>query len=1631
MMLTKWKLHWVALLWLVLSLWPVLAQTSYPLGSNGRMGLGNRNGDFFVEQDDLSVKVPGGFVRINRDYDGQRWVFNRQWSGLGSPDYYRSSYPSIGTFLSCTVVDNISSCDTTASSGATVIADAPSAPDTKIDQARIPSDPGFGRDANGRPLAEGNAPEFIARKGVGFTKSSDGTSFTSAKHPRFVVRTQRVLVLPISAGPDAHPVTGRPGQGGVAVTEVAGYRWTDLSGQWIEYDNFGRITSYGDRNDVRVWLQYGSHGQVERVLDDNGRTVFTLLYSSNGSFVTEVRDHTPATGGPRRVQYQYDSDGHLRHVIDARGNTTTFEYGASGSTGSKLTRVTDAEGRVTEIAYGSTARISRITAPDKGATEFDYAYDKLKKEFSVNIKYPAVAGGQKIETFRFDQEGRPISQEVNGKTLMSTQGDGRSMTYVDERNGSTQVVRDNFDEISRITYADGSSRSYSYKAGSTDIQEAVDEAGVSRKINYDSHGNVLSFRLAAGRNEEQVTEFSYNSRGETEVVRRKGGVNPDGSTDVDMEVHFARDANGNVREMLDGEGKAWTYEYDSLGETTKAIDPLGHVWAYTYDANGNLLSEADPNGNTLHYAYDKTDRIVSATDARGKTSRAGYDEAGRATTLTDPYNASFVDRYDLAGQLVSRQDAAGLSASMSYDALGRLTRVVDGDGYETLLDYTGPDGADQGVNAVGKISYPTFQRQFRYDSRRRPTQQTELLSDDTLTSGAAFDPRGRLARLTDSNGHSQSFEHDGIGRITSVIDELGTTVKLGYDHRNNLVSLTDGRGKVSRMTYDRRDLLVSETNAAGQTTRYAYSDVGDLIEVQRPNGFRLSYAYDDAGRLKQRQSHRADGGLESTDGFDWDASDNLTGWQTDRAHATLAYDDADRLLSEAVTVDGVTLKRAYTYYPNNKVKTYTGPDGVTLSYTYNKNGELSELAIPGEGSISVTDWSWTVPKKVVFPGGTTQEMDRDGMGGLLRLRVKSPSQVSLFELENRYGKLRELSSRKVDGKTTRFEYDEAVQLVKSQPDFMAGTSETYTIDKAGNREKHSAISGAWSYDDANRLLARGNVSYEYDDAGNMTRKVDARLSEPMRTTRFRYDGYNRLVEVRDGVDAVLASYAYDPFDQRLVKDVSADAAARGATEIGKTLFLQGEEGLLAEANADGSLRRSYGWHPDHPYATYPLFQRAGSDYFYYHNDQMGTPWRVTNKDGAVVWSADDYSAFGTAKVAVDARIVQPWRLPGQYLDAETGLHYNLRRYYESDTGRYVSEDPIGFQGGTNVYAYAHHSPTNFYDPTGEFAPLVCLAVNYLRCVAACAAIDGVTSLILDPCGLDVKGILKDCAVDCVWSMLPIPNPCGRLGKWISTAIGVASAAEDAYGVYEAAKNSFPAETLVNTPSGLKRIDSLRPGDKVLAYAEWEDKTRVEPISDVMLSHREQTIVKITLDTGEVIEATGGHPVHTPSGWRSAQLLQAGGQLDVKGTEAALRTVGIASVSLRTENLPVYNLEVAESHTFYVGVDGVLVHNAKRGPKTDPNAPHNSKIREVADRIEAGGGKILSGGGRLKERLFRCPGGKKGGRRPDVHYRDKHGVERGVNVGRTDAAGNPIRREREALDDLNNHANLPTTFEPYD
>lgn len=345
----------------------------------------------------------------------------------------------------------------------------------------------------------------------------------------------------------------------------------------------------------------------------------------------------------------------------------------------------------------------------------------------------------------------------------------------------------------------------------------------------------------------------------------------------------------------------------------------------------------------------------------------------------------------------------------------------------------------------------------------------------------------------------------------------------------------------------------------------------------------------------------------------------------------------------------------------------------------------------------------------------------------------------------------------------------------------------------------------------------------------------------------------------------------------------------------------------------------------------------------------------------------------------------------------TGLHYNDRRYYDPETGRYLSSDPIGFEGGINLYAYAAAAPGRYTDPTGEFIP--CLLINYARRNLMCNAESALGDAFMNCGEVNWAQNAKDCLKSCLWSMLPIPDPCGRFGKLFSLAVG-------AFGAFK--NNSFTGETLVHVRDRqgkpvLRPIADIQIGDEVLAWDEMAahdgqlqqgqkgnrqevqaktgssaqqiSATRYEKVSDLITSEKQQRLVHITLAGGKSITATEGHPFRTNEGWRDAVLLKKGTKLLLmgsgKGDDDSAGIATIEDVRIETKTARVYNLEVENLHTFFVGEDGVVVHNAPRGPKPQGTGPHNLMIEQIAQEILDGAARSLrvEEGSGIKRDLF--------------------------------------------------------------
>jgi len=245
---------------------------------------------------------------------------------------------------------------------------------------------------------------------------------------------------------------------------------------------------------------------------------------------------------------------------------------------------------------------------------------------------------------------------------------------------------------------------------------------------------------------------------------------------------------------------------------------------------------------------------------------------------------------------------------------------------------------------------------------------------------------------------------------------------------------------------------------------------------------------------------------------------------------------------------------------------------------------------------------------------------------------------------------------------------------------------SYTPDAVGNIEVitdnlDAARSQSFGYDDLYRLNNAngiyGTVDFTYDKVGNRLSRKQSGAS-PSQDAYHYYPGTNRLKAVvgdhaelieydADGNTTLRTSGASNPTPA--VSDPSDNiynSSGQRALKIGTTKViyhydLSGQ--LIAETDALGNPIKAYVWLNGQPLTQID----ANGNVYFYHNDHLGTPQKMTDSGGGVVWVAD-YLPFGRANVNLGT-IENNLRFPGQYYDQETGLHYNYHRYYDPGIGR--------------------------------------------------------------------------------------------------------------------------------------------------------------------------------------------------------------------------------------------------------------------------------------------------------------------------------------------------------------------------
>ncbi len=312
----------------------------------------------------------------------------------------------------------------------------------------------------------------------------------------------------------------------------------------------------------------------------------------------------------------------------------------------------------------------------------------------------------------------------------------------------------------------------------------------------------------------------------------------------------------------------------------------------------------------------------------------------------------------------------------------------------------------------------------------------------------------------------------------------------------------------------------------------------------------------------------------------------------------------------------------------------------------------------------------------------------DGQGRVTQILSQSASLTPQSNITYTYDLANRVTTETANSVTTTYSYDNANQLT-------ADSTTTYTYDANGNRTNHGDTIGP-----NNQLLSDGVWNYTYDNEGNLVQKVG--ISNGL-TWTYTYDNLNRLVSaVEMGAASAAVTYVYDVFGNRIEED-----AVNGVGPVSVTRFAY--DGSNAFADLDGSnnlvTRRLY------LDAVDALVARIGTGnaVAWYLTDRLGSVRALADNTGAVI-DKITYDGFGNVLTETNPAASDRYKFTGREFDATTGLQYNRARFYDPATGRWDSQDPLGFDGGdANLYRYVRNNPTNDTDPGG--LACVCMAAD--------------------------------------------------------------------------------------------------------------------------------------------------------------------------------------------------------------------------------------------------------------------------------------------------------------------------------
>ncbi|WP_447926286.1 RHS repeat-associated core domain-containing protein [Vreelandella sp. EE27] len=831
--------------------------------------------------------------------------------------------------------------------------------------------------------------------------------------------------------------------------------------------------------------------------------------------------------------------------------------------------------------------------------------------------------------------------------------------------------------------AGGLARRFEYHVDHTQV---TDHLGREERYHFVGSGPGKRWTAHTRANGSRI-EFRYDRAGQKIAT-----VDPLG-----RETRIERNESGQVIGQVTPDGQRWRIERDALGDTVSIEGPESQHWQITRNERGQPVEVAGPTGTTA-FAYDDErlpDRATTVADPVGATHQREWNAQGLVTAEIDCSEQRTEFEYDRRGYLASATNAQGGTTRTQHDELGRRTAT--------------------------QLSNGLYWHQH-------------------------FDPQGRLVEVEGPQGFRQQFFFDEHGRPAQRTEADGSQQFTAFDDVGRLSELTLGNGAVYRFAYDDMDRLASETGPDGREQQYRYDEAGQLverIEASRPgpDGQPLAtrYEYDAAGRLAARHLPATEHAPASQEQYRWGANGQLMSVTNEHGDVAFQYDDAQRLVGEQQRHAGIEGGSGWQWQQQHTLTANGAPQASQFGelpalnwHTYG-SGHLHGLSAPGlnlEIDLEPDVLHRETRRRLTLAAGDQVqplilERGYTNLGQLDHLTLRGAQNGGGQQYQ--YDALGRMSFRSVQSdqasSVIAYSFDAAGRLTGSQHGDQA---HRYALDAAGNR-----LDGQRAITD-NRLDHLDGARHRFDGAGNMIERQAANGD----CLTLGFDGANRLVQLTRASErgrTVDATYRYDGLGRRISKTVRHENGTTATIHYG----WDGDR-IVREESDNQHSTIVY-----EPGSFVPMLRiddtQEGQLVSAYITDALGTPMQLITPNGQLRWFAepDDWAAVKNQRAV--RNVTQSIRFQGQWHDEESGLYYNRHRYYDPQQGRYISQDPIGLKGGTNLYGYVTN-PTGMVDPLGLAGAAAATSAAGGSAVAGRAAALGGRIPYLNPVGAFISGM---------------------------------------------------------------------------------------------------------------------------------------------------------------------------------------------------------------------------------------------------------------------------------------------------